>query len=244
MSNSKCPKLARRFFDQVPKTTTEMMKRVDEFIKFEEVYRSIELSRGEFPEKGQGTPSQGNRQRGNTKGIQHGNNNGKDKVINMVWNQDDVSDEPLIVETEVEGFLVRRVFVDQGVAVQVMFEHCFDNMPSSINARLTQTQTELVGFLGEQLIPMGKTKLEVAFRNKGLCRRTMMKFTVEKKAEEKKLKRQEDLMKEQVLVVGSKSIAAIWLEKVVTPLIDHAFKGFATASTVLKPERLKVEKAR
>nr|GEV98274.1 reverse transcriptase domain-containing protein [Tanacetum cinerariifolium] len=240
-----------------------MMKRVDDFIKFEEVYRSIELSRGEFPEKGQGTPSQGNRspravygeekqridnynnfnnhrdhyqpyehlrknldrycnyngekghytndcyqlkklettlefgkhshlvkdvrQRGNAKGIQHGNSNGKGKVINMVWNQgndrkrksrvsgeegwmnvlitfppiltDDVSDEPLLVKTEVEGFLVRRVFVDQGAVAQVMFEHCFDNLPSSIKACLTQTQTELVGFLGEQLIPMGKTSV-------------------------------------------------------------------------------------
>nr|GFB74213.1 hypothetical protein [Tanacetum cinerariifolium] len=42
----------------------------------------------------------------------------------------------------------------------------------------------------------------------------------------------------------SKSIAAIWLEKVVTPLIDPAIKGFAAASAVLKTERLKVDKAR
>ncbi|GKB66001.1 hypothetical protein Tco_0927413 [Tanacetum coccineum] len=30
---------------------------------------------------------------------------------------DDVSDEPLIIEAEVKGYLVRRVFVDQGAAV-------------------------------------------------------------------------------------------------------------------------------
>ncbi|GJZ77078.1 hypothetical protein Tco_0641750 [Tanacetum coccineum] len=34
---------------------------------------------------------------------------------------DDVSDELLIIEAEVEGYLVRRVFVDHGAAVQVMF---------------------------------------------------------------------------------------------------------------------------
>nr|GEW53969.1 putative reverse transcriptase domain-containing protein [Tanacetum cinerariifolium] len=44
------------------------------------------------------------------------------------------------------------------------------------------------------------------------------------------------------LWVRSKSIAAIWLEKMVTPLIDPAIKGFAAASAVLKPERLKVDK--
>nr|GEW28645.1 hypothetical protein [Tanacetum cinerariifolium] len=37
-------------------------------------------------------------------------------------------------------------------------------------------------------------------------------------------------------------IAAIWLEKVVTPLIDPAIKGFAAALAVLKPKRLKVDK--
>ncbi|GJW45536.1 reverse transcriptase domain-containing protein [Tanacetum coccineum] len=35
MSNSTCPELARRFSDQVPKTVTEMMKRVDDFVKSE-----------------------------------------------------------------------------------------------------------------------------------------------------------------------------------------------------------------
>nr|GEU42919.1 reverse transcriptase domain-containing protein [Tanacetum cinerariifolium] len=40
----------------------------------------------------------------------------------------------------------------------------------------------------------------------------------------------------------SKSIAATWLEKVVTPLIEPAIKGFTAASVVLKPKRLKVDR--
>nr|GEV19276.1 retrovirus-related Pol polyprotein from transposon TNT 1-94 [Tanacetum cinerariifolium] len=44
------------------------------------------------------------------------------------------------------------------------------------------------------------------------------------------------------LWVRSTSIAIIWLEKVVTPLIVLVIKGFAAASAVLKPERLKVNK--
>ncbi|GJS31752.1 hypothetical protein Tco_0492372 [Tanacetum coccineum] len=88
------------------------------------------------------------RQRGGTRGRQHRNNNGKGKMINM------------------------------GVAVQVMFEHCFDNLPSSVKARLTPNQTELVWFSREHLIPMDKIDLEVAFGSEGLYRRTMMKFTV------------------------------------------------------------------
>nr|GEW90935.1 zinc finger, CCHC-type [Tanacetum cinerariifolium] len=44
------------------------------------------------------------------------------------------------------------------------------------------------------------------------------------------------------LWVKSKSIAVTWLEKVVTPLIEPAIKGFAAASAVLKLERLKVDR--
>ncbi|GJR34963.1 hypothetical protein Tco_1210647 [Tanacetum coccineum] len=263
MCNSKCPELARRFFDQVPKTVTEIMRRVDDFVKSKEAYKSTELPNGEHPEKRQGTSYWGNRpscmtyggghprmdnynnhncrnhyqpcvsprphnqrrqleaaleseklshlvkdvrQRGNNRGRQPRNNNGQGKVINMVWERgdsrkrkswrgreedwmnipitfptvlaDNVFDDPLIVEAEVEGYLVRRVFADQGAAVQVMFEHCCDNLPSSIKTRLTPTQIELVGFFGEQLVPIWKVVLEATFESDGLCRRTMMKFMV------------------------------------------------------------------
>ncbi|GJT62034.1 hypothetical protein Tco_1005567 [Tanacetum coccineum] len=59
MTNSKCPELARRFADQVPQTVTEMIKRVDDFVKSEEAYKSMELPKGEHPEKGQRTSYKG-----------------------------------------------------------------------------------------------------------------------------------------------------------------------------------------
>nr|GEU75562.1 hypothetical protein [Tanacetum cinerariifolium] len=46
------------------------------------------------------------------------------------------------------------------------------------------------------------------------------------------------------LWVRNKSIAAIWMEKVVTPLIEPVIKGFAAAPAVLKSKRFKVDKAR
>nr|GEX68439.1 hypothetical protein [Tanacetum cinerariifolium] len=141
---------------------------------------------------------------GSARGIRQGNTNGKGMVINMVWSKggcgkckfwtdgdedlmnalltfppmlaDDVSDEPLIIEAELEGYLVRRVFLDQGAAVQVMFEHCIDNLPSSVKARLTPTHKKLVGFSEYQLIPIGKIELEIIFGTEGLCQRTIMKF--------------------------------------------------------------------
>ncbi|GJX68462.1 hypothetical protein Tco_0304189, partial [Tanacetum coccineum] len=108
------------------------------------------------------------RQRGSNRGRQSGNNNGRGKVINMVQEGD----------AEVECYLVRRVFMDKGAAVQVMFEHCFDNLSPAIKACLTLTQTELLGFSGEQLIPVGKVELEVKLEGGGLFHKTMLKFTV------------------------------------------------------------------
>nr|GEW87436.1 hypothetical protein [Tanacetum cinerariifolium] len=288
MSNSKCPELARRFSDQVPQIVAEMIRRVDDFVKSEEVFKNTELPKGEHPERPAVTQFRGSRpprhsygsrpsrpdicrkgdhyqpyviprapnerydnrrryvnhlildsltklpseilatelqlrlppcpptvappkkenldryceyhgekghytndcfhlkeqleialeskklnhlikdvrQRGGDRGRQTVSNNGQRKVIKMVrqsYNglKHDVSDGPLIVEAEVEGCWIRRVFVDQGAVVQVMFEHYFDNLSPGIKARLAPTQTELVGFSGEQLIPIGKIKLKV-----------------------------------------------------------------------------------
>ncbi|GJV64085.1 hypothetical protein Tco_1474913 [Tanacetum coccineum] len=163
MSNSKCPELARRFADQVPQRMTKMMKRVDDFVKSEEAYKNTELPKGEHPEKGHGTPYKGPRpslketvggcplirkaqpsaqgrevERSRKCKFQNGEEDWMNTPITFPpIPSDDVSDEPLISETEVEGYLVRRVFLDQG-----------------------------------------RIDLEVMFESEGLCRRTMMKFTV------------------------------------------------------------------
>ncbi|GJR16163.1 reverse transcriptase domain-containing protein [Tanacetum coccineum] len=90
---------------------------------------------------------------------------------------EDVLDEPLIVEAEVAWYLVRRIYVDRGALMEVMFEHCFENLSPEIKPKLKETQTNLVGFIGEATKPLGKIELEVCFGSEGLCRRTTMKFT-------------------------------------------------------------------
>ncbi|GKA49190.1 hypothetical protein Tco_0742148 [Tanacetum coccineum] len=55
---------------------------------------------------------------------------------------EDVSENLLIIEAEVEGYLVRRVYVDEGASVEVMFEHCFENLSPLIMARLRYSQTD------------------------------------------------------------------------------------------------------
>nr|GEV70145.1 reverse transcriptase domain-containing protein [Tanacetum cinerariifolium] len=90
----------------------------------------------------------------------------------------DISKEPLIVEADVEGYLVKRVYVDEWSSVEVIFEHCFENFNPKIKAGLRETQTDLVGFAGEISKPLGNIELEVCFGNRGLRRRVSMKFIV------------------------------------------------------------------
>ncbi|GJW20021.1 hypothetical protein Tco_0027457 [Tanacetum coccineum] len=60
-----------------------------------------------------------------------------------------------------EGYLVRRIHVDQGDSVEVMFEHCFENLIPAMKSRLKRTQTDLAGFARDVVKPLGKVKLEV-----------------------------------------------------------------------------------
>ncbi|GJV50427.1 hypothetical protein Tco_1440639 [Tanacetum coccineum] len=66
-----------------------------------------------------------------------------------IWSKD-ISDEPIIIEADVEGYLVHRVYADQGASLEVMFEHCFENLSPAIKSRLKSTQTDLVGFVEEE----------------------------------------------------------------------------------------------
>ncbi|GJW74049.1 hypothetical protein Tco_0133419 [Tanacetum coccineum] len=51
MSSHKCPELAKRFSDSIPKIVDEMLKRVDDYFQSEEAYRDTELPKGEFQRK-------------------------------------------------------------------------------------------------------------------------------------------------------------------------------------------------
>ncbi|GJV81894.1 reverse transcriptase domain-containing protein [Tanacetum coccineum] len=50
MDAHKCPELAKRFSDKVPKTVDEMMTRLDDFVRSEEAFVSTELPKGEVSE--------------------------------------------------------------------------------------------------------------------------------------------------------------------------------------------------
>nr|GEU72067.1 hypothetical protein [Tanacetum cinerariifolium] len=55
----------------------------------------------------------------------------------------------IILEALIEGFLVRRIYVDGGSSSEVMYEQCFQNLRSKTKAKLKESRTPLVGFSGK-----------------------------------------------------------------------------------------------
>nr|GEU67159.1 reverse transcriptase domain-containing protein [Tanacetum cinerariifolium] len=142
MSSHKCPKLAKRFSDSIPKTVDEMLKRVDDYMRSEEAFHNTELPRGEFQRRD----------------------------VPIKWMKvpitfppvlaRDLSEEALVIEAELEGYLVRRIYIDEGASIEIMFEHCFNMLNPFVRSRLVETQTTVSGFSGEQVKPLGKIELD------------------------------------------------------------------------------------
>ncbi|GKC88440.1 hypothetical protein Tco_1149089 [Tanacetum coccineum] len=70
-------------------------------------------------------------------------------------------DSPIILEALIEGFLVRRIYVDGGSSSEVMYEHCFRNLRAETRAKLKESRTPLVGFSSEVSYPIGTINLNV-----------------------------------------------------------------------------------
>ncbi|GJS79794.1 hypothetical protein Tco_0729675 [Tanacetum coccineum] len=98
------------------------------------------------------------------KGRQKGNGPKKGKVINMVRcveddqkrksimvDEDclnvpimfppvrvrDLPEEAIMVEAEIEVYVVRRIHVDEGASIEIMYEQCFNMLHPAIRTRLT-----------------------------------------------------------------------------------------------------------
>nr|GEU75888.1 reverse transcriptase domain-containing protein [Tanacetum cinerariifolium] len=69
-------------------------------------------------------------------------------------------DSPIILEAMIEGFLVRRIYVDGGSFSEVMYEHCFRNLGAKTRAKLKESRMPLGTTSTSREESQGKTKEE------------------------------------------------------------------------------------
>ncbi|CAA0828788.1 Unknown protein, partial [Striga hermonthica] len=86
--------------------------------------------------------------------------------------------DALVITAEVADFDVKRVFIDTGSSVDVMFYDCFVQINKELNVELKPVATALYGFNGGEVMPMGEVSLPVALGSGELRKVRMVRFVV------------------------------------------------------------------
>ncbi|GJT28105.1 hypothetical protein Tco_0908380 [Tanacetum coccineum] len=72
---------------------------------------------------------------------------------------------PLVIEAEIEGHAVHRIYVDGGSSMEILYEHCFNRIRLEIKSQMVPATTSLTGFSGETIWPLGQLRLLVTIRD-------------------------------------------------------------------------------
>ncbi|GJU11947.1 reverse transcriptase domain-containing protein [Tanacetum coccineum] len=68
---------------------------------------------------------------------------------------------PLVIEAEIGGHAVHRMYVDGGSSMEILYEHCFNRLPPKIKSQMVPATTSLTGFSGETIWPLRQLRLLV-----------------------------------------------------------------------------------
>ncbi|GAV64437.1 hypothetical protein CFOL_v3_07955, partial [Cephalotus follicularis] len=69
-------------------------------------------------------------------------------------------DDPVVVTLLVELFTMKRILIDSGSSVEILYKHAFDQLRIPAD-QLKPIKTPLVGFMGEMVHPLGSIDLSV-----------------------------------------------------------------------------------
>ncbi|GJS22863.1 hypothetical protein Tco_0451495 [Tanacetum coccineum] len=70
--------------------------------------------------------------------------------------EEDGTEGPMIVEVEMGGHFVHRVYIDGGASSEVLYEHCFIKLRKEIRDQMVPATTHLIGFSGETIWPLAR----------------------------------------------------------------------------------------
>nr|GEV08698.1 reverse transcriptase domain-containing protein [Tanacetum cinerariifolium] len=68
---------------------------------------------------------------------------------------------PLVIEAEMGGHIIHRVYIDGGSSMEILYEHCFNRLRPEIKSQMVSATTSLTGFSGETIWPLGQLRLLV-----------------------------------------------------------------------------------
>ncbi|GJU67921.1 reverse transcriptase domain-containing protein [Tanacetum coccineum] len=75
--------------------------------------------------------------------------------------EEDGTEGHMIIEAEMGGHCVHRMYVDGGSSSEILYEHCFNRFCPEVRNQMIPTTTPLVGFSEEIIWPLGQIPLLV-----------------------------------------------------------------------------------
>ncbi|GJX96099.1 reverse transcriptase domain-containing protein [Tanacetum coccineum] len=85
---------------------------------------------------------------------------------------------PLVIEAEIGGHTVHRMYVDGGSSMEILYEHCFNQLRPEIKSQMVPATTSLTGFSGETIWPLGQLRLLVTIGDAEHFTKAWMNFMI------------------------------------------------------------------
>ncbi|GJY34468.1 reverse transcriptase domain-containing protein [Tanacetum coccineum] len=92
--------------------------------------------------------------------------------------EEDGTEGPMIIEAEMGGHCVHRMYVDGGSSLKILYEHCFNRFRLEVKNQMIPAATPLVGFSGEIIWPLGQILLMVKIGDEEHSTSAWMNFMV------------------------------------------------------------------
>ncbi|GJX29929.1 reverse transcriptase domain-containing protein [Tanacetum coccineum] len=102
----------------------------------------------------------------------------KDKAAAIYMIQPKGTEGPLVIEAEIGGHAVHRMYVDGGSSMEVLFKHCFNRLRPEIKSQMVPAITSLTGFSGETIWPLGQLRLLVTIGDAEHSTKAWMNFMI------------------------------------------------------------------
>nr|GEV54910.1 reverse transcriptase domain-containing protein [Tanacetum cinerariifolium] len=87
---------------------------------------------------------------------------------------------PLVIEAEMGGHMIYRMYIDGGSSMEILYEHCFNRLRPEIKGQMVPATTLLTGFSGETIWPIGQLRLLVTIGDAAHSTKAWMNFMVVK----------------------------------------------------------------
>nr|GEU93289.1 reverse transcriptase domain-containing protein [Tanacetum cinerariifolium] len=87
---------------------------------------------------------------------------------------------PLVIEAEMGGHMIHRMYIDGGSLMEILYEHCINRLRPEIKSQMVPATTSLTGFSGETIWPLGQLRFLVTIGDATHSTKAWMNFMVVK----------------------------------------------------------------